>query len=660
MKKPLIIIMACVLLISSFAACNSSGNALRWQERLDLGMKFLLDGNYEAAIVMLESAIDIEPKAMEAYVKLSEAYVGTGATDLALEILEQALANKPDTEWKEKIELSIEEISGSQRSGSGQNAAVVPAAEGSAANDAYTPPDNNANLVLQAYYSTDELRLPYINIDSPDAKMVNDEIRDMFDEFPKREYVITVTPVHINTDYFYNINDNILSVVIVRTRVWGLTVIYAYNIDIQTGKLLDYEAMAKYVGGSRKTAKNDFLNIISSAMQQDTVFLNAEPQSHYIERSGSMHKHFFAVISNFFNNNFTNYIGDYDKDYSEYFDISPSNSFEPAIHWFLNEDGKLCSAIYSPSYFNGSQADMFTMLYIDGRGFISAERIDNYLDKAIAASKVHVQPMPEGVKVEAVITPKQTSGEVRGNTTGNIANGGYAAYSDGWIYYITMHRAETGGYSGMLYKIRNDGSEKTALNVNDAFYINVIGDWIYYMDWQRYAIYKVRTDGSQNTQVSSHYITGFNVVDDWIYYIDSGRIFKMRTDGSEDTKLNDAEFCRNINVVGNWIYYISGDGNSNTNYIYRMRTDGSQNTQINDTGSDHINVVGDWIYYNSNYNDNGMYKMRTDGSENIKLNDDDNYYINIVGDWVYYINDDSGSMRMYKMRTDGTEQQVAN
>ena len=78
-------------------------------------------------------------------------------------------------------------------------------------------------------------------------------------------------------------------------------------------------------------------------------------------------------------------------------------------------------------------------------------------------------------------TPTDTTAETvirqRGNTVGNIVNYGLIAMSDGWIYY---HNPTVGGY---LFKMRIDGSERTKLNEDASFFINVMGDWIYYREF---------------------------------------------------------------------------------------------------------------------------------------------------------------------------------
>jgi len=66
-------------------------------ELLDLGEKYLLEMDYEQAIVQFTKAIEIEPKNERAYLGAAEAYVALGQEDKAIEILEQGLEQLPDS-----------------------------------------------------------------------------------------------------------------------------------------------------------------------------------------------------------------------------------------------------------------------------------------------------------------------------------------------------------------------------------------------------------------------------------------------------------------------------------------------------------------------------------------------------------------------------------
>jgi hypothetical protein len=240
-----------------------------------------------------------------------------------------------------------------------------------------------------------------------------------------------------------------------------------------------------------------------------------------------------------------------------------------------------------------------------------------------------------------------------GNTSGNLANGGEAALQGEWIYYS----------NDGLYKIKTDGTAKTKISSEGATHINVIGDWIYYINGNVGSIYKIKIDGTGKTKLfddNEYYY--MNVIGDWIYYAgvsDSGGLYKIKTDGTEKTKISGEYFDPKTNVVNDWIYWIYYDYSYGAGYghfgkLYKIRTDGTGEIKIFDDLTADVNIVGDWVYY-INYSDNSkLYKIKTDGTAKIMLIDDSTVAsINVAGDWIYYSNQ-SNSFGLYKTKTDGT------
>ena len=63
--------------------------AKTWQEHYDLGMKYLMENNYEEAILSFTAAIEIDPMQEDAYLYIAEAYRAQGDYENALAILQQ-------------------------------------------------------------------------------------------------------------------------------------------------------------------------------------------------------------------------------------------------------------------------------------------------------------------------------------------------------------------------------------------------------------------------------------------------------------------------------------------------------------------------------------------------------------------------------------------
>ena len=82
MKKVKII---CLILIAALALTACGGPT--WQEKYDLGMRYLDEGNYEEAIIAFNAAIKIDPKRADSYISLADTYVAMGDYDNAKKVL---------------------------------------------------------------------------------------------------------------------------------------------------------------------------------------------------------------------------------------------------------------------------------------------------------------------------------------------------------------------------------------------------------------------------------------------------------------------------------------------------------------------------------------------------------------------------------------------
>jgi len=246
--------------------------------------------------------------------------------------------------------------------------------------------------------------------------------------------------------------------------------------------------------------------------------------------------------------------------------------------------------------------------------------------------------------------------QARGNSAGNIDNGGLVAQQGDWVYY------QNGSDGKKLYKIRTDGTGRTKLNEDYySSYLNVLGEWIYYTYAFDSRIYKIRTDGTGRTKLNEDESSYLNVQGEWIYYrngSDERKLYKIRTDGTGRTKLND-DVSESFIVLNEWIYYRNDSSSSYTGMLYKIRTDGTGRTKLNDDVPSSLNVQGEWIYYRNHYDDGKLYKIRTDGTGRTKLNEGVSHSLNVLGEWIYYYNGyDDG--KLYKIRTDGSERQKVN
>ena len=101
-----VILIAIAAIVTTVGLTGQSKDR-KLQMQLDLGNKYLTEGQYEDAVVAFEAAISIEPKTPEAYKGLAEAYEAMGDYEAAKEALQrgiEATADEGLKDYKETIE----------------------------------------------------------------------------------------------------------------------------------------------------------------------------------------------------------------------------------------------------------------------------------------------------------------------------------------------------------------------------------------------------------------------------------------------------------------------------------------------------------------------------------------------------------------------------
>ncbi len=251
----------------------------------------------------------------------------------------------------------------------------------------------------------------------------------------------------------------------------------------------------------------------------------------------------------------------------------------------------------------------------------------------------------------------------RGNSFGNLNNGGfYASYGD-WIYFNDFssdgkmfkkkidsseiikvnddlyvqdinvtHDKLVYTSKSRLTSVNMDGTDKRILDTS-AFHVSVVGDWIYYTKGaiQSGNIYRMKIDGSAKQMISDHSVSTLAVTENGIYYtIDFSKLMRMDLDGSNKKKL----------LTGSVTDVVAHDNRLYFNYnkqLYAMNLDGTQLTKISDHDARCMNIAGDWIYY-SNHSDYSkkLYRVDVNGQREQELNTDKTFYIHIIGETLYY------------------------
>ena len=131
-----------------------------------------------------------------------------------------------------------------------------------------------------------DFKVPYINIDSEDAKKANEEIKNIYIEYAKSfdEPPLWVKssddPTSVGADYYLRykafINNDVLSIVIGSCTILsgssGLGFTYnTYNFDLKTGKLLYYSDLVSKLGYSVDESYDKITNVLNSRTDLDGV-----------------------------------------------------------------------------------------------------------------------------------------------------------------------------------------------------------------------------------------------------------------------------------------------------------------------------------------------------------------------------------------------------
>ncbi|WP_438447249.1 DUF5050 domain-containing protein [Gorillibacterium sp. sgz5001074] len=268
----------------------------------------------------------------------------------------------------------------------------------------------------------------------------------------------------------------------------------------------------------------------------------------------------------------------------------------------------------------------------------------------------------KGLELEAC--EGRTNAQAKQADALNAANNGQLVVQGDWIYMNPEIKTYEPGH---LVKRKRDGSEEVKLSDDNAAYLNLEGDWLYYTIPSRQepgGIYKIRTDGTGRKQLFTGYAEKLWVKDGWIYYLhdtNSGGTFwtdgihRMKTDGTEDQELlakDQTSSFAGFFLEGDTIYYVR------QNALFRMNLDGTDNRKLREEVT-HAVVIDGWIYYVSGQGKQ-LSKRNGDGTVDIPLYTSESRIMTLQyrQGWLY-IADGSfgimGSNAIRKLRLDGTE-----
>ena len=104
--KGLKLVFVCLLTLL-LVACGKTMEE-KWQEKYDLGMRYLTERSYEEAILAFTAAIEIDEMRVDGYFGLSDAYIGAGDFENAKATLEKGYELTQDEIFQEKLDSLFE------------------------------------------------------------------------------------------------------------------------------------------------------------------------------------------------------------------------------------------------------------------------------------------------------------------------------------------------------------------------------------------------------------------------------------------------------------------------------------------------------------------------------------------------------------------------
>lgn len=264
-------------------------------------------------------------------------------------------------------------------------------------------------------------------------------------------------------------------------------------------------------------------------------------------------------------------------------------------------------------------------------------------------------PPPEIVSATPSPMALPTTGDKPGNTTSSIAAIGSAAMDGEWEYFwAPSYDYNLSEMKGYLCRIKSDGTECHVLVNDDVCFINVVGDWVYYIKKDSFwgttgEIYRIKKSGGEKEHIYNAICTKMTVVGDKIYFInvsDNLSIYSLSTDGTQAIKLCDIADCVNLLYENQMLFLTTKKNDNKKNYRYDLTE--NQLIEINIETMD--SIYDGWIYFRDG---EIIYKVRYDGTEKTEIIGDTSGPFVIINKNIIYISpiiEEKGSNEAYGLR----------
>lgn len=267
------------------------------------------------------------------------------------------------------------------------------------------------------------------------------------------------------------------------------------------------------------------------------------------------------------------------------------------------------------------------------------------MSKNTIIADVSQEPQPESsFQVQSPIELTDPIDELI-NQGSNTENNGLASEGDGKIYFI----------SDGLSSMAPSGNRRKQLTLqNDMLYLNVYGEFLYYVSSDDYNVYRLKKDpldAPKRLNISGAY--SMMIIGDHIYYQNAigekSDNYVYRTDmdgtGSENLMIKTSVFCSD----GQTIYFANSE---DENKLYSLSTCTGEIEQLSNNQVSQLNVIDGSLYY-INKTTKHLTTLNIETLESTILSEENYSYLNNSGNLLVFYSTETGILGT--MNLDGSE-----
>lgn len=259
----------------------------------------------------------------------------------------------------------------------------------------------------------------------------------------------------------------------------------------------------------------------------------------------------------------------------------------------------------------------------------------------------------------------------RGNTSGNLLNGGRFCEAGDLIYFSNPND------DNMLYVMNSNFEKCRKLHSDSVSYLNVSGDYIFYtrrndkktstgdeiLSLSKTGLFRLSVNGKRLGKLYDDPTEALCLYGNYVYYQHYDKekglqLFAAKIDGTSDEMLLD-EGVSPFSVEDGLIYYTGYD---TEHRIHSMNINGSGEKVIYDGNCTSLIKQGQHLYFMDMSNNYSLVRVNMDGSEpqTIVSSRIATYNVDEQESTVYYQVDDGENNGLYAMDlNDGSERQLA-